>query len=402
VRVVIDYRPALRERSGVGEYTHQLVKAMLAAFPPRAATNGLELSLFSSSWKDRLHAPAELTGARTIDRRIPVRLLNFAWHRLEWPPVESLGGGPFDVTHSSHPLLLPSRTAAQVVTIHDLNFLSHPERTRAEVRRDYPALAREHANRADRVIVSSAFAAGEVERVLGVPAERIAVCPPGAPEWLPRQAAPKSGYVLFFGTLEPRKNIGGLLDAYERLLSGGDKAPPDDRMGERSDAGRPFRAESERIPELVLAGRATTDAQPWLDRIARAPLKGIVRHVGYVESSKRQALYEGARLLVQPSFEEGFGLPVLEAMSLGVPVVAARRGSLPEVVGDAGPLVDPERPEEIADAIAHIVGDDEYAAACAAKGLARARTFDWARTAHTVFEVYRQALAHRAHRGHRR
>jgi glycosyltransferase involved in cell wall biosynthesis len=384
VRVVIDYRPALRERSGVGEYTHQLVKAMLAAFPARAATNGLELSLFSSSWKDRLHAPAELAGARTIDRRIPVRLLNFAWHRLEWPPVESLGGGPFDVTHSSHPLLLPSKTAAQVVTIHDLNFLSHPERTRAEVRRDYPTLAREHANRADRVIVSSAFASREVERVLGVPAERIAVCPPGAPEWLPRQAAPKGGYVLFFGTLEPRKNIGGLLDAYERLLSGAGKAAPSAR------------------PELVLAGRATADAQAWLERIARAPLKGVVRHVGYVESSKRQALYEGARLLVQPSFEEGFGLPVLEAMSLGVPVVAARRGSLPEVVGDAGPLVDPERPDEIADAIAHIIGDDDYAAACAAKGLARARTFDWARTAHKVFDVYRQAVSHRAHRGRRR
>jgi glycosyltransferase involved in cell wall biosynthesis len=379
VRVVIDYRPALRERSGVGEYTHQLVKAMLAAFPPRVETNGLELSLFSSSWKDRLRAPAELAGAHPIDRRIPVRLLNLAWHRLEWPPVEWLGGGPFDVTHSSHPLLLPSTNAAQVVTIHDLNFLSHPERTRAEVRRDYPTLARQHANRADRVIVSSAFASGEVERVLGVPAERIALCPPGAPEWAPRRTAPKDGYVLFFGTLEPRKNIGGLLDAYARLVSGA----------------------STGVPELVLAGRATADAQPWLERIERAPLKGLVRHVGYVDGSKRQALYEGARLLVQVSFEEGFGLTVLEAMSLGVPVVAARRGSLPEVVGDAGPLVDPERPEDIAAAIAQLLRDAEFAAACAAKGLARARTFDWARTAHQVVDVYRQAIAHRAQSGHR-
>jgi glycosyltransferase involved in cell wall biosynthesis len=380
VRVVIDYRPALRQRSGVGEYTHQLVKAMLAAFPPGVETNGLELSLFSSSWKDRLRAPAELAGAHPIDRRIPVRLLNLSWHRLEWPPVEWLGGGPFDVTHSSHPLLLPSTDAAQVVTIHDLNFLSHPERTRAEVRRDYPTLAREHATRADRVIVSSAFASGEVERVLGVPAERIALCPPGAPEWTPRQTTPKDGYVLCFGTLEPRKNIGGLLDAYERLVSG-------------TPTG---------IPELVLAGRATADAQPWLERIERAPLKGLVRHVGYVDSSKRQALYEGARLLVQPSFEEGFGLTVLEAMSLGVPVVAARRGSLPEVVGDAGPLVDPERPEDIAAAIAYLLSDAEFAAACATRGLARARTFDWARTAHHVVDVYRQAIAHRAQKGRRR
>ncbi len=109
MRVLIDYRPALRERSGVGEYTHQLVTALLAASPPRESRNGFELTLFSSSWKDRLDASPELAGARTIDRRIPVRLLNLAWHRLDWPPVESLGGGRFDVTHSSHPLLLPSR-----------------------------------------------------------------------------------------------------------------------------------------------------------------------------------------------------------------------------------------------------------------------------------------------------
>ena len=406
MRVVIDYRPALRERSGVGEYTHQLVTAMLAASPPRASKNGLELSLFSSSWKDRLDASPELAGARTIDRRIPVRLLNLAWHRLEWPPVEWLGGGRFDVAHSSHPLLLPSKTAAQVVTIHDLNFVSHPERTRAEIRRDYPLLARDHANRADRVIVSSTFAAGEVAHVLGVPSERIAVCPAGAPDWSSRKTAPRDGYVLFFGTLEPRKNVGGLLDAYERLLSGGSGVPkgtPHDAGRAPHDVGRPFRgaAGSANIPELVLAGRATAEARPWLERIERPPLKGRVRHVGYIESANRQALYEGARLMVQPSFEEGFGLTVLEAMSLGVPVVAARRGSLPEVVGDAGPLVDPDNPDDIANAIAQLLADEGYAAACAGRGLARARAFSWETTAHKVLDVYRQALAHRAERGRR-
>jgi glycosyltransferase involved in cell wall biosynthesis len=389
VRVAIDYRPALRDRSGVGEYTHQLVAAMLAAFPPTRSPNLLELSLFSSSWKDRLRVPPELAGARVIDRRVPVRVLNLAWHRLEWPPVDWLGGGSFDVTHSSHPLLMPATHAAQVVTIHDLHFLSHPERTRAEIKRDYPALAREHANRADRVVVSSAFGAAEVQRALGVPAERIAVCPPGAPHWTPRAAAPTEGYLLFFGTLEPRKNVGGLLDAYERLVSH-ECSPEELRHRDRANP-RP-------LPELVLAGRATPDAQQWLDRIDRPPLKGRVRHIGYVESAKRQELYEGARLLVQPSFEEGFGLPVLEAMSLGIPVVAAKRGSLPEVLGDAGPLVDPERHEEISAAISRLLADDGYAAECRAKGLARARAFDWQRTAHQVVDVYRSAVAERARR----
>ena len=377
MRVLIDYRPALRERSGVGEYTHQLVKALLAAYPPDATAHELTLSLFSSSWKDRLMPAAELAGAAIIDRRIPVRLLNLSWHRLEWPAAETLAGGPFDVTHSSHPLLMPSPAAAQVETIHDVNFLSHPERTRAEIRRDYPALARDHANRADGILVSSAFTAGEVERALGVPRDRIAVGPPGAPGWTPRAAAPKDGYVLFFGTLEPRKNVGGLLDAYERLLSG---------AGPRG------------VPELVLAGQATDEARPWLERIEQPPLKGVVRYTGYVEDGKRQALYQGARLLVQPSFEEGFGIPVLEAMSLGIPVVAANRGSLPEVVGDAGPLVDPERPDDIANAIARLLADEAYAATCASRGLARARTFSWERTAHRVYDMYRQAIERRRNR----
>jgi glycosyltransferase involved in cell wall biosynthesis len=395
VRVLIDYRPALRSRSGVGEYTHQLVKALLAAYPPSGPASGpasektgaLALTVFSSSWKDRFADTADLRGASVIDRRVPVRLLNLAWHRLGWPPVEQLAGSDFDVAHSLHPLLMPSRHAAQVITIHDLHFLAHPERTRAEIRRDYPALARDHAHRAARIIVPSQFTAIEVERQLGVPAERIAICPPGAPDWAPGSHARQprvapapwhrdtAGYILFFSTLEPRKNVGGLLDAYERLIA---------RNGERFSC-----------PELVLAGKADDEARPWLERIAHPPLAGHVRHIGYVEPADRLALYSGARLLVVPSFEEGFGIPVLEAMTLGVPVVASNRGSLPEVLGDAGPLVNPDEPDEIAGGMARVLGDEAYASACAAKGVLRGRLFNWHRTAQLVYDVYRRAAENR-------
>jgi glycosyltransferase involved in cell wall biosynthesis len=388
VRVLIDYRPALRERSGAGEYTHELVKALLAAYPSDRTARGLELVLFSSSWKDRLVPFDELAGASLVDRRVPVRLLNFAWHRLDWPPAEMLAGGAFDVTHSSHPLLLPARDAAQVITIHDLHFLAHPERTRAEIRHDYAALTPGHAQRADRIIVPSLYTAGEVERTLGIPKSRIAVCPPGAPDWAPRATTPADGYVLYFGTLEPRKNVGALLDAYERLILGS------------PDGGRDV-ATGCAIPELVLAGKATDAARPWLDRIAQPPLRGHVRCVGYIDPARRQQLYGGARMLVQPSFEEGFGLPVLEAMTLGVPVVAANRGALPEVLGDAGPLVDPERPADLADAIAAVVGDESYAAGCVSRGLARSRLFRWDRTAATVYDTYRQAITYRVERTRR-
>jgi glycosyltransferase involved in cell wall biosynthesis len=400
VRVLIDYRPALRERSGSGEYTHQLAKALLTAYPANAQPRALELTLFASSWKDRLAVPPDLAEAATVDRRVPVSVLNFAWHRLGWPPAETLASGSYDVVHSPHPLLMPARDAAQVITIHDLDFLTHPERTRAEIRRDYPALARDHAHRAAAVLVPSAYTAGEVERLLGLPRDRMTVCPPGAPDWTPRAAAPKDGYVLFFSTLEPRKNVSGLLDAYEQLVSGSAGSGPSEvghyMRGEGTPSIRGEGTSSPGVPDLVLAGRATPDAQPWLDRIARAPLRGHVRHVGYVQPGDRQALYEGARLLVQPSFDEGFGLPVLEAMTLGVPVVAAARGSLPEVLGGAGVLADPDQPADIARAIAHVLNDAAVAAACTDAGIARSRTFRWDETAHRVYATYRNAIERRA------
>jgi glycosyltransferase involved in cell wall biosynthesis len=376
----MDYRPALRGRSGAGEYTHELAAALVA----RSAAGGcgkVEITLFSSSWKDRLTIAPELAGVTPIDLRIPVAVLNFAWHRLGWPGAEVLTGKSFDVTHSSHPLLLPARAAAQVVTIHDLDFLSHPERTRAEIRRDYPVLARRHARRADAVIVPSRFTAGEVERLLEVSPGRIAVCPPGAPDWSPRPRAPRDGYLLFLGTLEPRKNVGRLLDAYERLL--------ETRDGRGSTG-------AAAIPELVLAGAATPAAEPWLARLTRPPLAGHARHIGYVQPEQRRALYEGARLLVLPSLDEGFGIPVLEAMTVGVPVVASRRGALPEVLDGAGVLIDPLDAADLAAGLARMLDDEVFAGACVTHGLARAGAYRWTDTAARVCSAYHQAIEHRA------
>jgi glycosyltransferase involved in cell wall biosynthesis len=377
VRVLIDYRAALRERSGVGEYTHQLVAALLRRAQANGGPAALDLWIFSSSWKDRLATAPDIAGAHAIDRRVPVSLLNFAWHRLKWPPAELLTGVDVDVTHALHPLIVPSRHAVPIVTIHDLNFLKHPERTRAEVRRDYPALVREHAHRAKRIITISDFTAGEIVSLLDVPRERVVVAYPGAPRWEPLRERRGDGYILFVGTLEPRKNVGALLDAYEYLL-GPAKAKHD---------------VSKDMPPLVLAGKATDGARPWLERIERPPLKGFVRHIGYVDPDQRREVYAGARLLVQPSFEEGFGMPVLEAMTLGVPVVAANRGALPEVLGDAGLVVDPERPSDLAAAIDRMLSDPTLAEASVARGFDRARAFSWDQTASRVYDAYLHACA---------
>lgn len=368
MNILVDYRPALRERTGVGEYVHQLVRAYTAAHDDT-------VSVFTSSWKDRPsgHLAQEL-GARVIDARVPVRLLNLLWHRAGWPPVETLAGET-DVVHAAHPLLIPARRAAQVITIHDLFFLSHPERTHAEIRRDYAALVGAHARRADAIVTSTAHGRRLVTEQLGVDASKVHVCPPGAPRWqaLGRGPnVPRDGYVLFVGTLEPRKNIGLLLDAYERLIARGGHPPP-----------------------LVLAGRATADAGGWLTRLTQAPLAGLVTHRGYVPDAERERLYAGARLVVLPSLDEGFGLTALEAMSAGVPLLVSNRGSLPEVVADGGSILDTLEAEPLAAAIAAMTGDDETATRWARAGLTRAAAFTWPGTAATLRHAYTDAIARR-------
>jgi glycosyltransferase involved in cell wall biosynthesis len=372
VRIVVDYRPALRARTGVGEYIHQVVKGLAEADPRD------DITLFSSSWKDRPAAglAAELPGVRIVDQRVPVRTLNLAWHRLGWPPVEAMTGGAFDVAHSPHPLLLPSRTAAQVITVHDLHFMTHPERTSHEIRRDYPALAAAHAFRADRIIVSSKFAAGELQRVFELPSEMIAVCPAGAPAWASRvQGGDPKGYFLFLGTLDARKNVAGLLDGYGRLLA------------RRPDA-----------PRLIVAGLAGPDAGPWLQQMQAAPFAGHVDYLGYVSEARRAELLRGASYLLMPSLEEGFGMPALEAMAAGVPVIASHRGSIPEVVGDAGVLIDPADPSSLSAAIESAMADAPRWQDLRRRGLARASQFTWTQTARDVRRAYEAAILSHAHR----
>lgn len=371
MRILIDYRPALRARTGVGEYVHQLAGALRRQHPRDTVT------LFTSSWKDRPDAELGMTtaGAYVSDHRIPVRFLNMAWHNLEWPPVEWLTHHPCDVAFSPHPLLLPARDAAQVVMVHDLDFMKHPERTHGEIRRDYPRLAGAHARRAHRVIVPSQYTADEVTRILEVPPGQIAVCPPGVPDWLrPARGFNPDGYLLFVGTLEPRKNVAGLLAAYRHLIVSGLD-----------------------VPKLVLAGKAGPGAAAYLATLNDPVLAGRVEHLGYVAETNRQRVYEHARALVLPSFEEGFGMPVLEAMSLGIPVIASARGGLPELVGDAGLLIDPTDHISLADALAGVLCDDALAERLAGRAVARASSFSWLRTAEAVHQVFAEAVAVRRH-----
>jgi glycosyltransferase involved in cell wall biosynthesis len=373
VNLLFDYRPALRARSGVGEYQHQLLSALI-----RSAGPDDRLHLFTSSWKDRLVLSSDLESGviRAHDLRVPVRVLNLLWHRCEWPPIEMLAQGRFDVVHAAHPLLIPTRYAAQIATVHDLDVLDHPEWSTAEIRRDYPRLLARHLHRAHGIVTSSNHTRDNVVARLGVSPDKLVVARPGLPAWTlggrltPR---PHDGYVLFVGTLEPRKNLGALLEAYALFQTRRPDAPP-----------------------LKVAGRATPAAREWLGRASTPSLARRVEFLGYVPDAERRPLLEGASVLVMPSWHEGFGLPVLEAMALGVPVIASNRGALPELIGSDGLLVEPDAPHTIADALEHVLDDPGAADERARHAFSRVRTWSWDNAAGNVRRLYAQAQERRS------
>ena len=374
--LLLDYRPALRDRTGVGEWVHQLALNLLglkAEGDPAAA--GVALTLWSSSWRDR-PAPAairELNGAAFVDRRVPVGPLTWAWNRVGWPPIEALTSRRFDVVHSTTPLLMPARSGLRVCTVYDLDFLSHPERTRREMRRDFPKLVHAHTARANLVVTISEYSRRQVAERLSVSPARIAVCRPGVPSWIagpvPGRSPGSPGHLLFVGTLEPRKNVPALLAAY-RVLA--ERLPS--------------------APHLVLAGQVTPSAEAWIAETQAAPLKGRVVVEGYVTSQRRAELYAGASLVVLPSLDEGFGLPALEAMALGIPVVASSVGALPEVVADAGILIEPADVAGLAGAFESVLTAPGLAGRMREAGIARSRQFSWPESARALIRAYEEAL----------
>ena len=368
LRILLDYRPALRQRTGVGEYAHHLATALR----PQLG-DGDSLTLFSSSWTDRLRRDA-VPGAATLDVRVPVQLLNLAWHRLGWPPVERLGAAT-DVAWSLHPLLMPSTRAAQFVTVHDLYFLDHPETTTGEVRRDYPALAGPHARRADGVIVISEYSRDLVISRLGVPGDRVTVCYPGPPAW-PRRGEPAAGGpILHVGTIGPRKNVNAIIKAYLTL----GRRHPD-------------------VPPLVFAGGAGAPVASLLGGDDHELFHRKVRFAGYVDDEERLRLYREASMLVMASTDEGFGIPALEAMTIGLPVIAARRGALPEVLGAAGILVDPDDRDALASAMEHVLLDAPLRRQLVADGFVQAARFSWDTSAARLLQAFRDGVDRRRRR----
>jgi glycosyltransferase involved in cell wall biosynthesis len=363
----LDLRPSLRRPTGIGAY----VRALARRLPELAPAE--RFIFFSASLRDRYPATRWPANATLVDRRLPVRVLNLAWNRLGWPPLDRLVGARLDLVHSPHPLIVPGG-GRRIVTVHDLFFLKHPERTTAEIRRDYAPLVRDHVRRADGVLTVSEHSAREIRRLLDVPEEKLAVTPngvdplyrePAAEEevagLLARHRLPR-GAILYVGSDEPRKNLDTLIAAHREL----------------------HRQRGAGTPALVLVGPGPHRASSGSGPVVHAP--------GYLDTRDLHALMAACSLLVLVSLEEGFGLPVAEAMSAGLPVVCSGGSALEEVAGEAATLVDPRDPRSIASGLARVLDDPGYARSRREAGLARARLYDWDRTAARTLAFYKKIL----------
>jgi len=370
MNIGLDLRPSLAKPTGVGSYVLALAQRLPEAAPAD------RFYFFSASLRDRYPSMAWPRNAVLVDRRLPVRALNYAWNRLEWPPLDRVVGAALDLVHSPYPLLIPARKARRVVTLHDLFFLKHPDMTEAEIRRDYAPLVRDHVRRADGVICVSEHTASEARLLLDVPMAKIAVIPNGIdPAYrlpisteavdavLTRRRLPR-GALLYVGTDEKRKNLVNLAMAYIGLA------------GRRS-----------RLPPLVMVGPGPEWAQG-------GTISGPqIRATGYLDTREIRALMAASVALVLPSFEEGFGLPVVEAMAAGLPVVCSRGSALEEVAGEAATLVNPLDTRSIADGIEAILDEPERRERQRRLGLERSRQFDWDNTAARTLEFYRRVLS---------
>jgi glycosyltransferase involved in cell wall biosynthesis len=365
LRVGLDATPLLGPRTGIGRYVEHLVREL--------ALTGTDLTATAFTLRGAGALPAAVPpGVAVRHRPVPARARRAAWQRVDLPPVEWLTGR-VEVFHGTNFVLPPLRRAGGVVTVHDLSYLHYPH-TVAAASLGYRTLVPRGLRRAAVVLTPSNAVAEEVRAEYGL-GDRVLATPlgvdaawfdavPAEPQWLAAHGLPER-YLLFVGTVEPRKGLPTLLEALRELHA--------DAAGGQ-------------VPPLVLVG-----PPGWGPQLRTAALPaGAVRSIGYLDSADLRRLVAGAAALVFPSVYEGFGLPPLEAFAAGTPVVASDLPVVREVTGELALLAPPGDAAALAGALRTVLAGDGGPAARAARQ-ARARGFSWAATAAATHAAYVRA-----------
>lgn len=369
LRVALDATPLHGARTGIGAFVHGAMTAL-------AERPELDVRGYAVTWRGRHAIAGHLpVGVPLAGRPVPAQVVTRLWRSADVPPIE-WWGGTHDVVHGTNFVVPPSRRAAMVVSVHDLTPLRFPEMCTPHTR-TFPALVRRALQRGAWVHVDSAFVGAEVVELLGADPGRVVHVPLGVPGAQTLAGAdPVEGhrlaggdrYVLAMGTVEPRKSLTDLVTAFDLL------AHDDPEL------------------RLVVAGPDGWGVEVLARAIRDARHRDRIVRLGWLDDGQRDAVLRGASALAYPSRYEGFGLPPLQAMAAGVPVVATDAGSLVEVLGDAALLVPVGDPRALAEGLATVLADPGDRVA---RGRVHAASFTWERCAAGLAALYTRAAGDR-------
>jgi len=377
MRIAIDYTPAVHQRAGIGRYTRGLVQALTRLDTANQYTL-LVLGKVGAHF-----VPTGLPENFKL-RFVPIsdRWATVLWYRLNLPLPVDVFTGRVDLFHGPS-FTLPPSFVPSLLTVHDLSFLRYPQGAHPALLAWLTKAVPRSLRRACHVLADSESTRADLIELMRVPAGRITVIGAGVEERFQPVNDPGTltriraryqlpdRFVLSVSTLEPRKNFTGLIAAFNRLASVGGKPTTGDL-------------------HLVIAG-----GRGWLydDILAAAetsPVRERIHLAGYVADEDLPALYSLATLFAFPSNYEGFGIPILEAMACGTPVVCADNSSLPEVAGDAALLVEATDADTLADAIRQLLIDTSLRETLIQRGYEQARKFTWEGAARRLLDVYNE------------
>jgi len=381
MRIAIDYSAAVNQRAGVGRLVRNQVLALAEVDP----INDYQLIY---ARPNRGSAPPQFPKAHNFSRHeigLRERWLTIMWHRVKLPLAADWLSGPVDVYHSPDFVLPPLRHARGILTVHDLAFLMRPECADAHLRAYLEEVVPRSVRRADYIIADSENTRNDLVVLLGVHPDAVSVVPGGveahfAPvvdpaallEARARLGVGSAPFILAIGVIEPRKNLSLLMDAFA-LLKRRQIGPPN--------------------LKLVLAGGNGWLVDGILEHHAASPVTADMLLPGFIPDNLLPAVYSAATVLAYPSLYEGFGLPILEAMACGTPVVASRASCLPEVAEGAAIMVDPDDVEDLAGALERALTDSDLRARLIKRGHERAAEYTWQRAAERLLDVYRRVAS---------
>jgi glycosyltransferase involved in cell wall biosynthesis len=379
--IAVDYTAAARQGGGIGRYTRELISALLAADAPHHYV----LMAANAGLGDRWQREAVRLRALTDEDHLTLRTIPLTddwvarlWQRLRVPIPAEWITGRVGLFYSPDFVLPPLRRhTPALLTVHDLSFLRHPETFPDALRAYLEQAVPRSVERADHILADSHATRHDLITLMGVPPDRVTTLHLGvssrfSPESAPDERAHLNGkydlgsrpYVLAVGTVQPRKNIRRLIEAVDALAATHEVA-------------------------LALAGQPAWLSGPIMEAAAA---RDYVRVLGFVADEDLPALYRQAEVFAFPSLYEGFGLPPLEAMACGTPVVASNASSIPEAVGDAGCLIDPLDVPALTHALDRLLTEAALRRDLRMRGLERAAEFTWARTAEAWLALVRKTF----------